>query len=493
MDGWSRLSSELLGPRLLEREIADDKGKFSASLNWSGKIVAFQDERGRWENVDGAWTRKGSRGTDFFDGEVVVDPKKSEFISISNSDSGVTRTILRDGSSRAQFHTEAGARYSLTRDAEGIEREITIDSSTWKSSNGKDWVEEGSGQKWSGRVGVDEFGRYWEKSSGGTQVIAESAELSSRLKRQQKLQSDWKIDFVAPGGKITQYGKTYTCRPLRESELNCLETVLYRNQQMNVSGLQFAFIDAGPETDSNTSLWGSYNRTENGGGPRLKIMPLYHESKGWSALEGTLEHELVHHEQHNNWGSSRWGSTSSPRAAKGFASDMGWSYDTASGAQFLADRDGGFWARVEDGWAPVVGNTPILERKISNADMRAQAKVKPCTTYFTSPGEMHAEGMAMFRMSRSQLFAESPTMYELCKKWDQSLIDGRFGTADGKPRFIRDAKGAIIKATEQNLNRVREDEANWRLEMMPPLLQRGNTYIAGASGCCVECNTLGQV
>ncbi len=477
------LRDTFAAPPVRDKVVTDASGKFEVRLNPGGTAIYCKDGQAEWESKDGKhWTRKGSSGTDFFDGRVSVDDGKT--ITITNSDTGVTVERKHDGTTTRSITTRHGAKYSVTADSTGKQLSCETADSDWITTDGgKSWTEKGGKQKWQGSLAIDDFGRYMEKPAGGKDVVkASSRELTESLNRQDKIMKDWGIKIAPPGEQITYSGTTYTCKSPTKLELDQLEKTLYRNQQMEVKDLRFSFVKAGTLTDKG-GLWGVYQRTGNGGKPQILIMPQHTEAKGWTALEGTLEHEIEHHEQYNQWGSSEWGGLTAPAYTKELNKTLGWRYDRASGSSLILDRVGNEWKNTSAGWAPFKDGRADTNKAISNTQMRDQAKVRPSTNYFTYPSEMHAEGMAMFRMERAMLLKESPAMYEIAKQLDQDLIDKKWGKQpDGKPKFIRSADGGIVEGNKENLEAVRKAEDRWRRDLEPKPLKLGDRIFACA--CC---------
>lgn len=457
-----------------KRITQDDSGKYRVRVNDKGEAVYLKDERGDWDSKDGKlWTRRGSDGTDSFTGKVSVD--KNGTITYTNSDTGVTNSILKDGTSTKSIVTANGVKYSITKDKTDTQIASKIGDEEWHSKNGVTWTGPDN-QVWNGNIAIDRFGQYTESPIGAEQKIkARSKELSKVIERQETIEKDWGVKITKPGEQIRRYEKDYTCRAPTEAELNTLEKILYRNQQMNVKNLTVTFVQAGKNTDGGT-LWGSYRRTDDKG--QVVVMPKHTRANGWTALEGTLEHELVHHEQYENWGASEWGAKSAPEFTKELNSKMGWRYDTSKSRYAISDRDDKEWIRREGEWLPLVGGKPDLKKGINSDAMRQIAKVRPSTNYFTNPGEMHAEGMSMFRMERQMLFKESPQLYDVCKTWDQSLIDARYGKTDGKSNYIRNEKGMLVEGSKANIDAVLKAEEEWRKDLTRPL-KIGERYFAG--------------
>lgn len=471
----SRLWDSVLNDLWNKRITQDATGKYKAAVDSKGEVVYFQDERGEWQSKDGKlWSRKGSEDTDQFKGTAKVE--KDGTITVTNSDTGVTSSYLKNGSSTRSIVTSDGVTYSITKDASGLQISNKIDDEEWRSTDGVVW-KGADGKVWNGNVQLDRFGQYTEHKIGGeNRIQARSKELTKILDRQASIEKDWGVKIVKPGEQIRKYEKDYTCRAPTEAELKVLEVMLYRNQQMNVKNLTVSFVQAGKHTDG-SSLWGTYQRQDDKG--RIVIMPKHTAATGWKGLEGTLEHELVHHEQYENWGAYEWGSKNSPAFTTELNSKMGWRYDRDKTRYVISDRYGKDWIRGDGEWLPLVDGKPEKKDAITSSAMRDLARMRPSTHYFNNPGEMHAEGMSMFRMERQLLYKESPQFYETCKTWDQALLDAKYGKkADGQPKIIRDEKGVLVEATNENVDAISKAEAQWRKDLVPRPVRIGDRYFA---------------
>lgn len=443
--------------------------------NRRGVQVYLRDETGEWDSTDGTrWVRRETNGTRIWHGRVGFD-RDNNFITESRN-SGVRYVTRPDGSYTASF-TRGGIAYEMSFTRDGAPTRCRIGDRAWTAGdNGNTWTNERTGQVWRGRCGLDGYGQYWEHPQGGERTItARSDQLEFIQRRQAQLTERYGVVFPRPGEQIRYSGRDYTSRPPTMEELDCLENVLRRNGQMNTRGLRICFVQSSSATDR-SGLWGVYQRTGNDGGPQVVLMPRATATvHGWNALEGTIEHELVHHEQYNQWGRHEWGSASSPAASRDLLRGMGWVYDAESGRSRILDRDGGQWQYNygSGNWEPIIAGHPEPARAITAAQMRDRARVRPATNYFTAPGEMHAEALAMFRQSRRMLFTESPELYETIRRWDQELINSRYGLQDGQPRMIRGIDGRIVPNTPENRRAVENAERDWRRRPDLPPLPRG--------------------
>ncbi len=456
------------------RVTEDATRKYRVKVDKNGDANYFKDERGEWESTDGKlWSRKGSQGIDKFNGSITVS--KDGNITVTNGDTGVTTVCLKNGTNIKSFTTADGVKHSLTKDSNGTQISNKIGDQEWLSKDGVTWTNS-DGQKWIGNFSIDRFGRYTEQKLGQELTVeAYSGPLKKILDRQTAVEKEWGVKIVQAGDKIRKNEKDYTCRPPTEAELKTLETILSRNRQMNVKNLTVAFVQAGKNTDGG-SLWGTYQRQGDKG--QIVIMPKHAETNGWQGLEGTMEHELVHHEQYENWGSKHWGAIGAPAFTRELNAKMGWRYDTEQSRYAISDKDGNEWIREDGAWMPLIDGKPNPKRWINSDRMQDLAKVRPSTNYFTNPGEMHAEGISMYRMDRATLLKQSWQLYDICKTWDQQLIDSKFGITDGKPNLIRDEKGVLVPATRENTEAIQKSEEQWRRDLTRPQ-KIGDKYFAG--------------
>ena len=77
------------------------------------------------------------------------------------------------------------------------------------------------------------------------------------------------------------------------------------------------------------------------------------------------------------------------------------------------------------------------------------------------------------------LMNSSPQLYDICKSWDQTLIDARYGKTEGKSRYIRNERGVLVEGSKENADAVLKAEEQWRKEMIPKPLKIGDLYYAG--------------
>ena len=404
--------------------------------------------------------RRGSNGNRIWHGRIEIDGE-GNYIT-RNSDSGVTATRRSNGHTVRSTTTENGTTFEVR-----------------STDNGTTWTNTSNGRA----RRIDQYGQYLETEGTSEVVRGRSRELSQVIARQEALTREFGIRFRRPGEQVEYDGRTHTLRPPTMEELDCIQSVLRQNRQMNVRDMSFSFIQASSQTD-NIGLWGVHRHRGNNGSPEILLFPQCNvQIRGWNGLEGTLQHELVHHEQTLSWGEGNWGTGANRAATNRILRDFGWTYDEASGRYRLLDRDRGQWQYNRDSgrWDPMLGGTPTPERSISNDEMRRRAQVHPSTSYFNLPWETHAEAQAMYRQDPRQLFGEGAYLFNLMKRYDQDLINSRFGTQGGQPRMIRGVNGDVVPNTAENRRSLRVREQEW---LTAPPLPGNVAQRQGRCSCC---------
>jgi len=460
-------------------ETNDGRGHQVRIGSQGGTNVFCSDGTGEWDSTDGRrWVRKDSGGTRIWHGDIRIDAN-GDYIT-HNGDAGVTSTRRPDGTTVISVTSAGGQQIEIGTNAQGTNVSCTDSTGRWTSTDGQHWTNTGTGARSSSTVRLDEFGQYLVRYEGQAErVERRSGELNSNLERQRRLSAQFGIEFTAPGERVKPYETEYSTRPPTTEELDCLEQVLTRNRQMNLQGLRFGFIQPNADTD-NSGLWGNYSHTGNNGRPEILLFPMCgQQTMGWSALEGTLQHELVHYEQYHNWGTGHWGN-SSPAEARQLMQDLGWVFDQTSQRYRMLDRNNQQWEYDKDRarWDPLIDGHLNTGRSVTSEQMRELARVRPATNYFNAPWEMHAEALAMFRYNRNQLRDQNAALCDLMQHYDQREIDRRFGTEDGQPRLIRGAGGEIVPNTPQQR---READRPQQSSITPePQLER-QCY------CCQNC------
>lgn len=190
------------------------------------------------------------------------------------------------------------------------------------------------------------------------------------------------------------------------------------------------------------------------------------------SLQRMLTHELSHYFQDkNDWS----GDKAPPELAKA----LGWvKLDTGRGAEYgFKGKDGTLYRQCGPGavliddsfislreprWVPCneKGEFPkgASERMLTTVKMAENAAVKPVTSYFSNPKEMHAESLCAFRLDakwRALLMKTDRALYDLVKEQDQTEIDRAFNGTEGK---LRHPDGHLVPATAENKKIVTDFE-----------------------------------
>jgi hypothetical protein len=181
-----------------------------------------------------------------------------------------------------------------------------------------------------------------------------------------------------------------------------------------------------------------------------------------------LRHELAHN---GDYQTRERGSKSEEK----YYNQLGWER-TEKGAWAMRTKDGklyhqdyddprGTWVRVNEEGNEVDKNgnehhwyrNNVERDTLTNDEMREAAEVRPTTTYFPSPGEMHADAMRDYRggeEGRRQLYQNSPELYYLAKEGDQQEIDHAYPPIDGQSQLIRGTDGSLIENSPTNRREI---------------------------------------
>jgi len=421
-----------------------------------------QDATGIWDSTDGrTWVKRESHGRRVWHGSRSIDDHGN--CTSVNSDSGVTTVQRSDGTTSRSITDARGQRTEIRTNAQGVPVYCADSTGTCTSTDGQNWTNTQNGRRNTSTRNIDEFGQYIVKPQGGQErVDGRSSELGSVIERQQRLSTEYGIVFPKPGEQLHYKGKDFTLRPPTTEELDSLGDVLQRNRQMNFRGMQVSFVQSSSATD-NFDPHGAY--IHNGNTRNMVLFPSGNtQMRGRNGLEGTLQHELVRHEQSTRWGDGPWGVPGSNPQTGQLLTDFGWVRDQVTGANRILDKTRNQWQFNSESkkWDPIINGHPDPRRSITSEQMRDRALVKPATNNFNNPSEMHAEALSMFRSDRHQLFGQNRQLYQLMQQYDQREINERFGISGGQPRFIRGTDGRIVANTPQNRNAVTELENSWR-------------------------------
>lgn len=182
------------------------------------------------------------------------------------------------------------------------------------------------------------------------------------------------------------------------------------------------------------------------------------------SLHRMMTHELSHYfQQKIGWDHDR--------APDGVAKALGWvKLDSGRATEYaLKAADGTLYrhcgpgAILVDGqfistkralWVPCDDKGEFLkgaaDQMLSTEKMAEKAAVKPVTSYFDNPKEMHAEALCAFRLGanwRSLLLRTDKALYEFIKDQDQQEIDKAYRTGVG---MLRHPDGHLVSATAEN-------------------------------------------
>lgn len=164
----------------------------------------------------------------------------------------------------------------------------------------------------------------------------------------------------------------------------------------------------------------------------------------------TLTHEIAHHLQHLS---------DFNRRSDSLAAEMGWTKSKTGnwllrgkepGEYFKYDRKKKSFLPVDLDGKSAPGTKTLTADELRNSDRLA---VRPASTYFVNPTEAHAEaitGMRLNERTRRDLLIESPQLYKLAKREDQSDIDRAYGSG----KKLRLPNGQVADATKENIAAV---------------------------------------
>lgn len=464
------------------------------------KPFFVRDHLGEWRSSDGGKTWQ-TDGPNFRTrrGEVSIDANGN--YTVNNSDYGVRQTNTRDGSVTRSITDSAGDTFSVTRDKRGVPNAFTDKSGDWVG-DGSNWTNRTTGEKKTGTVALTEYGEFRFKPNKGDATVAQTPEYERIQRLQQELTEKYGVLFAKPGEK-RDLNAPGTPPAEREppaiagvptaAELETLGNVLRNTPHENYKNMKMWFIR--PD-ENQTDTLGAYTNDRMGGhqgcachGKGLKrtdgdmmVFPMARqETKGVEGLEGTLYHELGHHEQFRRFSTSMANESAANPEGKKLMEDLGWQYSPRHKEWLLKDDSKGLWKFEQPQgpgeqpmWRWVGGERPAdNQKRLDSKQMRERALVKPITDYFDNPGENHAEALAMYRIGvndkpqggRQYLATESPKLYEATKNYDQKIINDKFGmNTDGSPRMVRDLDGRVVENTEAVRARIQRQEEQWRTE-----------------------------
>lgn len=467
MEEAGRQAQALLGPLFFDptpvetqaTQIGNNEITIRSRAN--GQAFYCQDESGQWDSRDGrTWIRRGG-GYHVWRGTVSLD-RNNNYIQ-ANSDYGITTTLNQDGTERREILASDGTRYVVSRDTCGIPIYFSNGCEEWTSTDGSNWTNRCSGETMEATVSIDRYGEFRLQRADSDVQVHRSRQRQAIVDLQRDLTHLYGVRFPTPDETIRYDASTrLQCGVPTLEELRCLADTLRRTQHEDYRNMRIWFI---PASGTGSTVWGYYSTSM--GQPNMVLLPRARvDIRGWSALEGTLLHELVHHEQYQRWGNTYFGYPGSHAETSTLIDRLGWEYSAAHGTCLLRDREGGRWNynSAQGVWNWVSGAARPTDGVLSvdSQGMRQRALVRPATNYFTYPSEEQAEGMAMFRMDRAGLARTAPDLYRIMRDYDQQSIDRRFGhRLNGRPRMIRDIDGSLIQNTPQARRSIHHQERRW--------------------------------
>lgn len=314
--------------------------------------------------------------------------------------------------------------------------------------------------------------RFYVEGSGGREIPvldsnASPAEIDKLLAAKQKAELE-RVEktygvAISRDGSTAQgnLGKQLEVRQPRFDELYALEQSLSTAQpsQQRADGkpLSFNFL-VKPELPAPGYFM------FNDKGPAIFIEPAKRSFDDQVSLNS---HELAHNGQNTL-------TDADPNFARNYDSDLGFKrvevkeggetvekwllQGKEPGEYYAVDRsdDKNMWNKVDSD-----GNILLDESgkpiRISNEDVHERARVTPATMYHPNPGEMGAEGMVKYRggaETRTQLYKDSPQLYEAMKKYDQQELDRAYGAG----QYIRNQDGKIVANSAENRQQLAEFE-----------------------------------
>jgi len=288
--------------------------------------------------------------------------------------------------------------------------------------------------------------------------------------KQRELSERYGITFAQPGDTRTidfegmRPPETIIAGRPTMQQLQTLESVLRDNPQMNPRGVKIWYAT------NDLPAGGQYSRQ--GGERNLTLFPSLNEKPvdGPASQRQVITHEFAHHEQQEEWGHDGRGSSGITPEKAELMRRMGWrpTADGTNNGGVLLDRDGTAWRGVDepmsDDWQPHHENGEPDPRRLSSAELRERAAVRPPSDYFYYFDEVHAEAASLYRTTREDFARESPGMYQAIKDYDQGLLDRRFGrSADGNPNFVRDLSGRVVPYSATVAAEIEAKEREWRV------------------------------
>lgn len=451
---WRKI--EALGLRDLSQIERDNVpiGKKEFFLQkYRGNPEKFTDSTGSWECKDG--TGKNWQHTDNpkikWKGTVEVTDK-NEWVRTDQT-TGVIDTYRPNG-----VHIRESKTANVVIDENGVPVSFKDPKGkVWLSENGKDWIDTKSDATRRGTPSIDKDGNFSfkqerepakppvkgdsgtdkrprddratpetketkeEKEKEGRKEKVERAkpkddpEELARLKNE--LKSEFGVKIAEAGASRSCYGHRFTATEPTVEELKAAQAALRKSEHSNTNGIKLWFMDKSQPVPKEMASTGAVYHSSGIGSPEIVLLPSAREkANGWNGLEGFILHEMVHHEQYERK-LFDFGKNSDSTESKQLASQMGW-VKTARDGYVLLDKEGRQWKHDSSGkWALTKGTLGEGESGlISSAEMREKALVKPATRYFTSPVEMHAEAVALYRYNPAHMKKIVPELFAVTEK-----------------------------------------------------------------------------
>lgn len=282
--------------------------------------------------------------------------------------------------------------------------------------------------------------------------------------------------FSAGGQTPPRIGDMIHARAPRLDEMFAVEAALLRSQPSNITRdrskpLKIYFVK--DDVYANVDDLATYQRDRDDN-PSIFIAPdatdLAPLTEKDAARDGkpprsSIEAVLIHEFAHNGQNNMGWGNQQTEAY---YAEKIGWQPQRGSSDVYLfkgddghlykeSDTDRSWWNRVDQDGNPLDQRGNRVEAansaKLSFAQMREGALVKPATNYFSNPLEMFAEGMREFRLGlnhRAELLYRSPELYFAVSELEEKEISTFYGKGeDGLNRFVRNFEGKIVRNTAE--------------------------------------------
>jgi len=191
-----------------------------------------------------------------------------------------------------------------------------------------------------------------------------------------------------------------------------------------------------------------------------------------TSIEALAAHEIAHNSEYQM---GLW----SLDKLKPIAKEIGWTTTDDNSYWLMRGARGEFYRLTNDGLSSDKGWVRCDSKgtatddagasytdadkapHLTNSEVRERALLRPPTDYFTSPDEMLADSLMLYRVGeggRQELSKSGVNLYNAVKDFDQAEIDSRFGkTADGRSNKVRLPDGSVV----DNDDRAQQVVANF--------------------------------